>query len=506
MSLRTAPDGRASLGFLQGCAVFLVTASAYVVLGPDAPQGGDTVPNRYLPLGVSCANLTLDRFHPLWSVPGRDPRTRFPYYATMAPSGHLVSTFGPAVPILSFPFYAVADALWGICDSQDVLRVSRVLAGLLCALAAALVFAACRLVASLPASLVATLAFAFGSGVFSVASRGLWQHTWALPMLALGTFALLRGEGRPASWQAALVGASFAVAFACRPQTGFFLAAGTLALAQRGREAVLFCCLAAFPVLALVFAYNTWYFDSPFVFAQTVRSHEVALYKTGSASLIGAKPWVAALGLLASPSRGLFIFSPVFAVGLAALLPERVKTSPARRPLLFLAVAAFGLFATAALWFDWWGGHTLSYRPLLETLPVLAVLSARGLDRFRMAWARAVFLVLLAWSMILALAAVLHPGAVLWNEARDVDHHPERLWDVRESLPARLLEFRFEDRIPLRDSQPVRVVPCGVVPVDEALSLETGSDKIAREILGSEGCPWSPGEHRVTSSDASCRP
>ncbi len=454
---------------LTSCAVLATTAVVYLAVGPDAPQGGDTVPNRYLPLAVGCGDLTLDRFTALWGAPAHGgggvragPRHAPPYYATVAVDGTLVSTFGPAVPLLSYPFYAAADAAVGIRDSRDVLAVSRVLAGLLCAVAAAIVFATCRLIASHSASLLATAAFAFGSGVLSVASRGLWQHTWAIPWLALGTWALLRGGADPPRRLAVLAAVAFALAFACRPQTGLFLVAGGFALGRARREVLLAYSLAAFPVLAAVVAYNTWHFDSPFAFAQTLRSRDVALFKTGSASLLGARPWEAALGLLVSPSRGLLVFSPEFAVAVAALGPRGPWPGSVRRARLPLAVAGLGGFLTAALWFDWWGGATVSYRPLVDLLPLLAVLTALGLDRFRRLGARLLYGAALAWSIALAASAALHPGVVSWNVERDVDRHPERLWSVSGSLPARILEWRPEDRLPLRDSRDVRVAPCGV--------------------------------------------
>lgn len=457
---------------LMVVAVFFAATVVYLAVGPDAPQGGDTVPNRYLPIAVLCKDLTLDGFHALWERPGRDPKAVYPYYVTQSITGSLVSTFGPVVPILSSPFYAVADAVFGIRDSLEVLMVSRWLSGLLCALAAALVFAACRLIAGLTASILATVAFAFGSGVFSVASRGLWQQTWSLPMLALGIFVVLRAlrpkgsdsrDHGPKHHLAFFAGLAFAVGFACRPQTGLFLAAGGVALAHRRLEYLPTYCLGALPVLGLVFAYNTWHFDSPFTFAQMVRSLDVAQYKTGSASLLGARPWEAALGLLVSPSRGLFVFSPAFVLGLAALWPG--NPSIVRFALITLSVAAFGLFVTSALWFDWWGGYTLSYRPLLDILPVLAILTAVGLERCPCAYVRVAFATALAWSVLVATSAALGPGAVAWNAYPDVDRHPQRLWTVADSLPRRLLMFRAEDRSPLWDSNRVMVVDCGVAPL-----------------------------------------
>jgi len=440
-------------------AVFLATLAVYWAIGPDAPQGGDTVPNRYLPLAVSCGDWTLDRFSALWESPRSARPDRFPYYATRAVTGSLVSTFGPAVPALSAPFYWVWASAFGLRDSPDVLRASRVLAGLLGAVAALFTYLACSAVAGLGGSLLAAAAFAFGSGVWSVASRGLWQHTWATPCVALGVWALLSRPLDRAGLRVPLAGLAFAIAFACRPQTGVFLVAAAVAVLLARRESFTGFLLAAAPVLLLVSAYNTWYFDSPFAFAQTVRSSDVALHKTGSASLIGARPWVAAAGLLLSPSRGLFVFSPVFAAGFVAL----VRPTRDPRVLRLLVLATLGLFLTAAFWFDWWGGATVWCRPLIEATPILAVGTAIGWDRYgRGFWMRLLIGCALIWSVALGAASVTHPGAVAWNEEVQVDRHPERLWNLSNSLPVRLLELRPQDRIPLADSRAVRVVECGV--------------------------------------------
>lgn len=461
-------DRRNHIHGFAAALVFFGSLTAFLVLGPDAPQGGDTVPNRYLAAGVTCGDLTLNRYGPLWGVPSGEV-VRFPYYATRSVTGDLVSTFGPVVPVLSSPAYFLAGLAGITMDSAAILAVGRVLAGLLSALASLFTFLAARRVSGTGAALIATMAFVLGSGVLTVASRGLWQHTWALPLLAAGTWMLLKGLSGTRTWPLVATGAALSLAFACRPQAGLFGLAAALSILWLKREAFLPFALAAFPVLALVAAHNTFFFDSPFLFAQTLRSGDVALFKTGSDSLLGESPLEAVTGLLFSPSRGLFVLSPALAVGLVAGLVvgfRRVHHGGGSRgtgfPVGVQFMAALGLLVTAALWFDWWGGYTVTYRPLLEMLPILTVLVAWCLGRwrsrvFRVAWAMA-----LAWSIVVSLGTVTHPGVVLWNEEVDVDRHPERVWRIRGSLVERVLQGRESDRLPLADSHPVSLEGCEV--------------------------------------------
>ena len=372
-------DRRNHIHGIAAALAFFGSLTAFCLLGPDAPQGGDTVPNRYLAAGVACGDLTLNRYGPLWGLPSGETG-RFPYYATRAVTGDIVSTFGPAVPVLSSPAYILAGTAGLPMDSAGILAVGRGLAGILCALASLFTFLAAARVAGTGAALVATVAFVLGSGLLTVASRGLWQHTWALPLIAAGMWALLKGLSGTLVWPLVAAGVIGSLAFACRPHAGLFGLAFALTILFWRRDAFLAFALAAFPVLALVAAYNTWFFDSPIVFAQSLRSADVALFKTGDGSLMGARPWEALAGLLFSPSRGLFVLSPVLASGLVAGLVMAVRrghheglSREIGAALKVQFLAALGVMVTAALWFDWWGGYTVSYRPLLEMLPILAV-------------------------------------------------------------------------------------------------------------------------------------
>jgi hypothetical protein len=75
-------------------------------------------------------------------------------------------------------------------------------------------------------------------------------------------------------------------------------------------------------------------------------------------------------GLLASPSRGLFVFSPVLLASVAgAILAWRSKPELLR----YLATGTISVLLYSC-WGEWWGGSTFGYRIILEVAPALVLL------------------------------------------------------------------------------------------------------------------------------------
>jgi len=100
------------------------------------------------------------------------------------------------------------------------------------------------------------------------------------------------------------------------------------------------------------------------------------------------------------------------------------------------------LWIPAFLWFDWWGGWTYGYRPIVDTTPLLAVLCVPALDRVleRRAW-RIVFFAALAWSVLVQIVGVFAYTPLAWNarvldsgEHADVDapQYRHRLWSFHD--------------------------------------------------------------------------
>jgi hypothetical protein len=141
-------------------------------------------------------------------------------------------------------------------------------------------------------------------------------------------------------------------------------------------------------------------------------------------------------GLLLSPGRGLFVYSPVllFALpGLAACL-RRSAPPPAR------AISAAGLSILALYGFvaTWWAGVVYGPRYPTDLLPFFALWLARTpLPRRGRALAGAAFAVALTWSVgVQALGAARYPCG--WNTSPvHINRAPERAWDWGDTQIAR---------------------------------------------------------------------
>ncbi|MEJ7640079.1 MAG: hypothetical protein WKF75_19465, partial [Singulisphaera sp.] len=81
-----------------------------------------------------------------------------------------------------------------------------------------------------------------------------------------------------------------------------------------------------------------------------------------------------------------------------------------------LTVAIVALVLLASKWFDWWGGWCFGYRPIVDTMPLLALLLIPALDgRARRPAGRIFFGALLAWSVAVQLVGAIAIDTVSWN-------------------------------------------------------------------------------------------
>ena len=285
--------------------------------------------------------------------------------------GKYANTFGLGAGLLALPVVGPAMLVVGVENRLDLLWwLAKLVAALSVAgTVAILFFAAARRV---PIRLAAFIALAYGLGTcaFSISSQALWQHGPCEFFLALGAYFLLGQEGK---FRDALCGLGLGLAALCRPTSlivvvcvgGYFLIAD--------RRRLLWFVLGGLPVAAVLIGYAYATFGSPFSFGQLGAGAEVARSKTGQAGLWQTPLFVGLAGLLFSPGRGLFVYTPlsVFAVWGAG----RALRDPAWKDLRPLAVAAVALLLLASKWFDWWGGWCFGYRPIVDVAILLAFLS-----------------------------------------------------------------------------------------------------------------------------------
>ena len=412
----TVESSRRSV-LLAGALAFVVPFVA-LVGGWRYLGSGDTVPAELLPLSIlGDGDLAFDEF----VHRGR----QLPYWFQEV-RGHALSSY-PILPgLLNVPVYAVAGA-FGVPLYEDRFRLSLITVALLTA--GSVVFmhrCLLRVCASLLEANLFAFAYFFGTTVWSVAGKGLFQHGPSLFFLTLALLLLLRAGPS----DTALAGLVLGFAVINRP-TNLLIALplAVFAVRERRRGIAGFFALAAVP--ALLHAVYAWrYFGTPFTSGQPI----------GLERFHG--DWREGLGgLLLSPSRGLFVFSPFLLLAIPAAVACFRRGEPAF--YRYLVVAVVLEVALHSKWDNWWGGHTFGYRLLIEIVPLLVLILARQWRRLaRSPGVPAVFGALLGISVAVnALGAFVFPSGFNAN----IDLEPWRLWSVRDSELA--LDLRKLGRI-----------------------------------------------------------
>lgn len=405
-----------------------------------------------------------------WSMPATGRRLRFPvwdrmiidgtpaealyrggklradgtpyYFLTRAPGGEYVGTFGPGAPLVAAPFYGVMtlpDTAAALRNVVPLVARSRLVAAILTAATAAIVFLTAARHLSLGGALLVAAIFGLGSCAWSLGSQALWAQTALQPFLALGIDQFLRSRERRIC--ALIAGVALGCAVGVRTTAVFVLIFVGLHLLTTDRKALGLCIAGALPPLALLAAYNVRHFGSPFAEAHMVVGTAIATAKTGSPDLWSTPLWEGALGLLLSPARGLLVYSPILILSFAGAW--RAARDPEWRPFLPLAAATAVVMAMRFKWFDWWGGFSYGYRPLMDAIVPLAVLTIPAVAVLRRGMVvRGAVAVLLAWSIAVQWIGTAYDSES-WDRhggtdprvSRNIDdpRHRARLWSLTDT-------------------------------------------------------------------------
>lgn len=310
--------------------------------------------------------------------------------------------------------------------------VAALTASLLTAGAVALVFAAVLRRTDRRLAAVVALGLGFGTNLWPLASRSLWQLETVAFGLALALHAWWRLPDEVRARHVWIGAAGLALAGCARLETAPALAVLLTGLVVRLGFAK------ALPALILVGAAGGVLMAAQWTWFGSVLGAKMLLQTTGLAAhavtgTVSGEPWWGALGLLFSPSRGLVVFSPIVLIPLLALtMVWRQRGSSGERWWTAAAIVQYICYACYSMW---WGGHTYGPRYLVDGLVLLTPAAALGV-----AWVasrrcyRVVAITALAWSIAAAATGAFFYPNDRWNtDPADVDRHHDRLWEWRDS-------------------------------------------------------------------------
>lgn len=272
--------------------------------------------------------------------------------------------------------------------------------------------------------MVVVLLGIFATPVISVSSRFVWQHTTALLFNSLALFAFQKRKG----WLFHLM---TLLGVLCRPgtmllmwpivvfywgefvwrywhthlrdmrhqlprhsyRTHFRLAWKTFTTEPLWMAVV--CIWLIFASLAIQMWYSVQYLAEWFAFAP---QYNMMRFET--------RQWLAGLSAqLFSPGRGLFFFSPMWIMAIIGW-----RTLPKREYIFVVGLVAYHL--VFGMWDMWYGGWSLSYRLVMDAIPIYLI----GLGLFLRTFSRRKWLMLLTYILV-TWAVVQHTViGVFWED------------------------------------------------------------------------------------------
>ncbi len=328
------------------------------------------------------------------------------------PGQHVCSIFPPGVAILALPILVPA-VLAGVSPSDvtTLLLLGHLVAAILEAIAALLLWSVFRRFVSARWSLALALLYVLATSVRTVGSQALWQHSGV--HLAIATALWLILFERPVSrYRELLAGLALGAGTVMR-QTAAIVVPGI------ARRRTFIWTVAGFGVgIIPLLVYNAVAFGDPF--------------EQG----YGSKPFGTPLpeglyGLLLSPSRGFLIYTPYLAFAGAALALAWRRRGEVARRLRGLSVVALATLVLYATYTEWWGGRVFGARFLDDLAPILFAALAWGIGQGVLArpWTRLLFWILAGWSLLLFNAAALVYDQKWDTDPVNVNFVPSRLFD-----------------------------------------------------------------------------
>lgn len=362
-----------------------------------AISAGDTYPARYLPFSIlRHHSVVLD---PIARITAQG-RGEGAFWMMPVPGGHVISLYPVVQPVLLAPLYLPAVAYlhlagWTDARLDHVARaMEKLCASLVAAMSAALLYRLLRRRASLSVALLLTFSYAFGTTTWMIGSQALWQHGLA-ELLVVATLLLLTGTCTGP--RVVAVGLLCGLIAGNRPPDAILAAAlGAYGLYWAGRRrAVLLAVSAALP-MGLVLLYNLGLAEN--IAGAYGRTGRPAFFQHDLLSGLG--------GLLFSPARGLFVFSPFL---LFLVLAWRLPVADRGLALAMRIAVLLQLVLYAKT--DWRTGIYWGPRYFTDILPILVWMLAPVVASLR-AVGRALFLLAVGAAVVFeAVGAFWYDGA-----------------------------------------------------------------------------------------------
>ncbi len=339
------------------------------------------------------------------------------------PDGRRVSCYPPGSTIAAVPIIApIALFSKEPLSSGKMRRLGKFIGALYASLAVVLFYFIClHLVAG--GALWATLLFAFGTSMWSIASQSLWVHGPAVFFLCLALYLTLVKRGYGSFKSSCYIGLSIGLSVLCRPTNAMFLVSTVLMFLvfKKWRNLLGFLPCAMLSVVVFLL-YNASYFS------------ETVYGGYGRLDNFWSTPFLIGLtGLFFAPSRGLLIYSPAFLlVPLGMMKVFNHTRKDLKISIFFWFAGVVGTLAVYSKWHCWWGAWCYGPRFLCETLPVFSLFFAYLYASIKNELFRKVTKALVIISIVVHFLGVFGTGND-WDKRFSVGTHGKKLFHLRDT-------------------------------------------------------------------------
>jgi hypothetical protein len=348
-------------------------------------------------------------------------------YAIQTIQGHKYSLYPIGTPVLAVPFVFVYNLInpdfFALIGNIHP-KAQEIIASLIVALTALLIYLIARFTLNVKQSLFVVFIFAFCTSAWSTASRALWQHGPSMLFLSLTLYLILLSRNKP--WLIQFVSLPLAYAFIIRPSNAIAIVFISLFVLLYYRKYFVKYMLWSLVIAIPFFLTNYITFSAllpPYY-------HSYGVFLIPSIDRL--------LGPLISPSRGLFIYTPIFLFsfyGFYLKLQEFRTNYPESILDILLAGIIFAHFLLIAIWFIWWGGYSIGARMFSDMIPfqiyflipVIPLLASRSklITPLRLAFAACLLV-----SLAIQYMGVATEAMWAWNYIPTrVEYDQARLWD-----------------------------------------------------------------------------
>jgi hypothetical protein len=272
-------------------------------------------------------------------------------------------------------------------------------------------------------SLLISFIFAFCTSAWSTASRGLWQHGPSMLLLTITLWLILLSKKKPRWIQFSAIPLAFS--YVVRPTNSISIFLLTVFVFIQYRHYVLRYFLWAMTVAIPFTLFNLSVhhsFLSPY-------------YKLWRVLRLDQDFFAALAGNLISPSRGLFIFSPIIVFSLYGIILKMKEGKFGTLDCFVLCIIVLH-WITISSFPQWWGGHSFGPRYFSDMVPYFIYFLIPGVTGIvTLKGAKRVVLLSLFLCCVLSSFLIHYRGAtdwdvLVWNRRPvNVDENPTRLWD-----------------------------------------------------------------------------